>query len=35
MNEKKLNKRRFKAKEAKILFSLTFGKNASATFSSS
>ena len=33
--EKKLNKQRFKTKEAMILFSLTFGKNASATFISS
>ena len=33
--EKKLNKQRFKTKEAMILFSLTFGKNAIATFVSS
>ena len=28
MNEEKLNKRRFKVKEARILFSLNYGKNA-------
>ena len=32
---KKINKRSFKPKEAMILFRLTFGKNASATFISS
>lgn len=31
----KLNKHRLKIKQARVLFSLTFGKNASATFSSS
>ena len=29
---KKLNKGRFKTKQARILFSVTFGRNAGATF---
>ena len=32
LTEKKLNKRWFKAKEVRIPFSLSAGKNASATF---
>lgn len=32
MKEIKLNKDNFKIKEVRILFSLTFGDNASATF---
>ena len=32
MNEKKLSKGRFTAKETWIAFSVIFGKNASATF---
>ena len=35
INENKLEKRRFKTNEARILLSLTFGKNTSATFISS
>lgn len=35
MNDKKLNKCSFKAEEARISFSLSFGKNASGTFGES